>query len=285
MKVQHFFDEPTFTLTFVAYDPDTKDAVIIDPVLNYEPWGSTLSHESFEELVGFVEKHGLNVHYILETHAHADHLTSAQLLKEKYPQAKTAIHENIKLVQETFKGLFNFDDEFDTEGKVFDKLLKDGEVFNAGSIKIEVIHTPGHTPACVTYLINDKAAFTGDAIFMPDYGTGRCDFPKGSAKDLYHSIHEKIYKLNDDIEIYVGHDYQPGGRKLEFKTTVGEEKNNNIQIKEVTTEKDFVSFREERDKTLMAPKLLLASIQVNAQNGQLPPKEDNGMSYLKYPIR
>lgn len=285
MQIKEFYDEATFTLTYVVYDDKTKDAVIIDPVWNYEPYASKVSEESLKELMGFVKSNELNVHYILETHAHADHLTSAQLLKKELPQAQTAIHENIKAVQEVFKGLFNFGEEFDTKGEVFDKLLTDGETLKAGSINIEVLHTPGHTPACVSYLVNKEAVFTGDALFMPDFGTGRCDFPKGSAKDLYNSVHNKLYKLDDSVKVYVGHDYQPGGRDLEFVSTIGEEKKSNIQLKEDTSEADYVKFRETRDAGLMAPKLLLASIQVNAQNGILPKADDNGVSYLKMPVR
>lgn len=285
MQIKEFYDEATFTLTYVVYDDKTKDAVIIDPVWNYEPYASKVSEESLKELMGFVKSNELNVHYILETHAHADHLTSAQLLKKELPQAQTAIHENIKAVQEVFKGLFNFGEEFDTKGEVFDKLLTDGEILKAGSINIEVLHTPGHTPACVSYLVNKEAVFTGDALFMPDFGTGRCDFPKGSAKDLYNSVHNKLYKLDDSVKVYVGHDYQPGGRDLEFVSTIGEEKKSNIQLKEDTSEADYVKFRETRDAGLMAPKLLLASIQVNAQNGILPKADDNGVSYLKMPVR
>jgi len=284
MKVQEFYDEKTNTLTYLVYDPSSKDALIIDPVLDYDPKSSKVQYRSAEELLDEAKKLGLNVHYIFETHAHADHLTSAQYLKEKIPNVVTAIHENIKLVQETFKGVFNFDDSFETEGKTFDMLLKDGEKIEAGTLKIDVIHTPGHTPACVSLLINDQAVFTGDALFMPDFGTGRCDFPKGSADDLYTSIHEKLYKLDDDVDVYVGHDYQPGGRELAFKSNIGEEKEKNLQLKASTSREEYVQFRTERDSTLEAPKLLLPSIQVNAQNGIFPKADKNGVSYLKIPI-
>ena len=163
-------------------------------------------------------------------------------------------------------------------------LVEDGQVFQMGSIEIEAIHTPGHTPACTCFLVNKEFLFSGDALFMPDFGTGRCDFPDGSAKDLYHSIHEKIYKLPDETAVFVGHDYQPGGRPLKFQTSVGESKKMNIQLKEVTKEEDFIQFREERDRGLKAPKLLLASIQINLQNGKIPDSESNGTSYLKIPI-
>ncbi len=285
MKVKEFYDEPTFTLTYLVYDEGTKDAVVIDPVLDYEPFGSKVATKSAEEVISFIKDNNLKLHYILETHAHADHLTGAQYIKEKIPSATTAIHKNITLVQEAFKGLFNFGDDFDTTGKAFDKLLNDGEKLQAGSIEVDTIHTPGHTPACVSYLVNKEAVFTGDALFMPDFGTGRCDFPAGSAEDLYNSIHNKLYELPDDTKVYTGHDYQPGGRDLKFMSTIGEEKTSNIQLKAETTKEEFVEFRNNRDAGLMAPHLLLQSIQVNAQNGELPKPENNGMSYLKIPIR
>lgn len=285
MKIQEFYDEPTNTLTYLVFDEMNKDAVIIDPVLDYDPKSSKVNYTSINDLLNHINNLELKVHYILETHAHADHLTSAQFLKTKIPNAVTAIHENIKLVQQTFKAVFNFDESFETEGKAFDRLLKDGEIVEAGAIKIEVIHTPGHTPACASFLVNDTAVFTGDALFMPDFGTGRCDFPKGSADDLYTSIHDKLYRLDDNVEVYVGHDYQPNGRKLAFKSTIGEEKASNIQLKSKTTREEFVKFRTERDATLPAPKLLLPSIQINAQNGIFPKQESNGVSYLKIPIR
>jgi glyoxylase-like metal-dependent hydrolase (beta-lactamase superfamily II) len=285
MKVQEFYHKSTNTLTYLVYDEQTKDALIIDPVLDYDPKTSKISHESVALQLKEVQRLKLTVHYIFETHAHADHLTSAQYLKLKIPGAITAIHENIKLVQETFKSVFNFDESFETEGKVFDKLLKDRDKIDAGSLKVDVIHTPGHTPACASLLVNKKAVFTGDALFMPDFGTGRCDFPKGSADDLYTSVHEKLYKLDDDVQVYVGHDYQPGGRELSFKSTIGEEKLKNVQLKLGTTRSEYVKFRTDRDASLEAPKLLLPSIQINSQNGIFPKPEDNGVSYLKIPIR
>jgi glyoxylase-like metal-dependent hydrolase (beta-lactamase superfamily II) len=284
MRIQEFYDKDTFTLTYVAYDPVSKDAIIIDPVLNYDPKGSMVSTQSLDRLLEFVQGNELKVHLIMETHAHADHLTSAQYLKNRFPEARTVIHENIKLVQQTFKEVFNFKDGFDTEGQVFDQLVKDDETLHAGTLQIHVIHTPGHTPACVSYRVNGEALFTGDALFMPDFGTGRCDFPKGSAEDLYTSIHDKLYKLPDSTRVYVGHDYQPGGRALAFETTIGESKSKNIQLKEGTSRQEFVEFRNARDSGLAAPVLLLPSIQVNAQNGQFPKKEDNKVSYLKIPV-
>ncbi len=285
MKVQEFYDAPTFTLSYLVFDEDTKDAVVIDSILNYDPKGSKISFESVNQLLSEIETKNLKVHYVLETHAHADHLTAAQVLKEKLPEVETAIHKNIQIVQETFKGVFNFGDDFDTTGKSFDLLLEDEQVLEAGTLKIKVLHTPGHTPACVSFLINEQALFTGDALFMPDFGTGRCDFPAGSAEDLYDSVHDKIYELDDSVEVYVGHDYQPNGRELAFKTTIGEQKEKNIQLTQSTSREDFVSCRKKRDANLAPPRLLLPSVQVNIQNGKLPPAEENEVSYLKIPIR
>lgn len=285
MKVQHFFDSQTSTLTYVVYDEITKDAIVIDPVLNYEPQSSKISFESINLVVDFLKHNSLKLHFVFETHVHADHLTGASYLKNHNLNFKTAIHENVILVQQIFKSIFNFDQNFDVSGNSFDILLKDEQVLNIGSLTVKVLHTPGHTPACISLLINDRILFTGDSLFMPDYGTGRCDFPLGSAKELFNSISKKIYNLSDDIEIFVGHDYQPNGRELLFKTTVAEEKRFNIHLNSKTNEIDFINFRNQRDKTLMAPKLLLASLQVNLLNGQLPKPEKNGVSYLKIPIK
>ncbi|SMF16269.1 MBL fold metallo-hydrolase [Pseudobacteriovorax antillogorgiicola] len=283
MKIQEFYDEATYTLTYVVYDEHSKDAVIIDPVLDFDPASGVVSFESTEILRKFIDKQSLQVKMVLETHAHADHLSSSHYLKEFYPQAVVAIGENIKLVQKTFKPIFSKPVDFPVDGSQFDRLLKDDELVEVGTLKFRVIFTPGHTPACASYLFEEKALFTGDALFMPDYGTGRCDFPAGSAKDLYNSVHNKIYTLDDKIEIYVGHDYQPGGRDLAFKTTVGEEKANNIQLKASTPENEFVTMRTERDKTLKAPRLLLPSVQVNIDAGQIP-EQDEGKTYLNLPV-
>lgn len=282
-KLKHFYDEDTFTLTYVIFDEESKDAVIIDPVLNYDQGASKISFESIDELDSFLKAEKLNPHIIFETHAHADHLTGAPELKRRYPDLKVAIGKNIKAVQSTFKEVFNLK-KLDTSGSQFDLLLEDDEVIKAGNIQVRTIFTPGHTPACSSYLIGDML-FTGDALFMPDFGTGRCDFPKGSAKDLYHSIHEKIYKLPDDTKVFVGHDYQPGGRELEFQTTVGESKEKNIQLKESTSESEFIKFRQDKDATLAAPRLLLPSVQINIDAGNFPHAEENGTSYIKIPIR
>jgi glyoxylase-like metal-dependent hydrolase (beta-lactamase superfamily II) len=282
--VKSFFDKPTWTVTYVAFDQNTKDAVIIDPVWDYDPAASKMSTESAEQVLDFVRAKELRVHYILETHAHADHVSGSQILKEWIPGAKVAIGANIREVQRVFKSVFNLSPEFQTDGSQFDQLLNENEVIKAGSLAIKTIYTPGHTPACSSYVIGD-AVFVGDAVFMPDYGTGRCDFPAGSAEDLYTSVHDKLYKLPDETRVFVGHDYQPGGRPVAFETTIGEEKRSNIQLSEKTTREEFVAFRNRRDESLAAPRLLLPSVQVNIDAGHLPKAESNGVSYLKIPVR
>lgn len=282
--VKEFFDKATWTLTYVVYDETSKDAVIIDPVWDYDPAASKLTTFSAQEVLDFVKLQQLKVHYILETHAHADHVSGSQILKQQLPGSKVAIGARITEVQKVFKSVFNLNPDYKTDGSQFDLLLKDGEEIAAGTLKIKTIFTPGHTPACSSYVIGN-AVFTGDAIFMPDYGTGRCDFPAGSAEDLYHSVHEKIYQLPDDFQVYVGHDYMPNGRPLAFKSTIGEEKFKNIQLRVETTQEQFVSFRTNRDRTLAAPRLLLPSVQINIDAGKLPAPESNGIAYLKIPLK
>lgn len=283
-EVKAFFDKPTWTLTYVVSDPYTRDAVVIDPVWDYDPASSKMSQESAQLILEYTQTQNLKVHYILETHAHADHVSGAQVLKEKIPSAKVGIGANITEVQKVFKNVFNLSSDFKTDGSQFDFLMEEGKDLQAGSLTIQTIYTPGHTPACSSYIIGD-AIFTGDALFMPDYGTGRCDFPAGSAQALYHSVHQKIYKLPNSFRVFVGHDYLPNDRPLAYESTIEEQKQKNIQLKEHTTEDQFVHFRNNRDKTLAAPRLLLPSVQVNIEAGHLPQPEGNGISYLKIPIR
>lgn len=282
MKVQEFFDTDTSTLTYVVFDEMTKDAVVIDPVLDFDPPSGKVEDRSAQIVIQFIKEQHLKIHYILETHAHADHLSSSQILKQNFPGAKIGISQRIKVVQEVFKGVFNLEN-FQADGSDFDYLIEDNKDFKAGSISIHPIPTPGHTPACTSFVIG-QSVFTGDALFMPDYGTGRCDFPKGSATDLYASV-MRLYQLPDETQVFVGHDYQPNNRPLKFKTTIGESKQSNIQLKSNTSKDEYVSFREERDKTLKAPRLLLPSLQVNIAAGLLPDREGNGLSYLKLPLR
>ncbi len=282
VSVVAFFDKATYTLTYVVFDEKTLDSIVIDPVLNYDPASSKISYESVNEVEKFVSDNKLKVHYILETHAHADHLTGAVELKKRL-NAKVGIGKNITAVQDVFSSVYNLKN-LNCDGSQFDILLSEQDLLNAGSLEVKTLFTPGHTPACSSYIIGDNV-FTGDALFMPDYGTGRCDFPSGSAKELYHSIHEKLYKLPDDYKIFTGHDYQPNSRELMYQSTIGESKKSNIQLKNNTTEDEYIKFREDRDKTLSAPRLLLPSIQVNINGGELPEAEDNNVSYLKIPIR
>ncbi|MFK8004298.1 MAG: MBL fold metallo-hydrolase [Polyangiales bacterium] len=280
MQVKEFFDQVTATLTFVVWDEATKDAVVIDPVLDFDPLASQTSTESLHKLAGFIDENALNVRYVLETHAHADHLSGSQWLRRKY-DAGVVIGDQITRVQKTFGGVFDLPESFATDGTQFDKLVQAGERFSAGSLEIGVIPTPGHTPACVTFEIGD-ALFVGDALFMDDYGTGRCDFPGGSATDLYDSV-RKLYAYPDATRIFVGHDY-PDGREMRFETTVGASKANNPQIRAETTREEFVAFREARDATLAPPRLIFQSVQVNINAGMLPAAHDNGVRYLKTPL-
>lgn len=283
-QIKEFFDKNTWTLTYVIWDDRTRDAVVIDPVLDYDPAASKTSEESANAVIQFLHSMDLNLHFILETHAHADHLSGSQVIKKKFPKAIIAIGEKITAVQEIFKDVFGLPDDFKTDGSQFDRLLKDGEELQAGSIRIKTLFTPGHTPACASYLI-DGHVFVGDALFMPDYGTGRCDFPAGSAEELYRSVHDRLYELPEETLVYTGHDYLPNGRPLKFMTSIAEEKKENIQLKAETSLEEFVRFRTERDRTLAPPKLLLPSVQVNIDAGHLPAPTKNGKRYLRIPIR
>ncbi|MGE0397633.1 MAG: MBL fold metallo-hydrolase [Kofleriaceae bacterium] len=280
MQIQHFFDSVTFTLTYVVFDPESRDAVIIDPVLDYDVLASRTSTKSLEPVASFVRERELRVHYVLETHAHADHLSGSQWLRQHF-DAQVAIGERIRDVQEVFRAALDLP-WIVADGSQFDRLLTDGEVFTAGTLRIEVIATPGHTPACVTYRIGD-ALFTGDALFMHDYGTGRCDFPRGSAETLYDSI-QRLYALPDELRVFPGHDYQPNGRALAWETTIGRSKRENPQLDARTTKADFVAMRTARDRVLAPPRLLYPSVQVNIDAGRLPPAHANGRRYLSIPI-
>lgn len=280
MLVKEFYDRATATLTFVVWEEATKDAVVIDPVLDYDPLASQTSTESLRELAAFIDDKELHLHYVLETHAHADHLSGSQWLRRKY-DAGVVIGKSITVVQETFKGIFDLPESFPTDGTQFDKLVESGEKFTAGSLEIGVIPTPGHTPACITFEIGD-ALFVGDALFMDDYGTGRCDFPKGSADDLYDSV-QRLYAYPDETRVFVGHDY-PDGRAMRFETTIGASKEKNPQIRADTTREEFVSFRNARDATLSPPRLIFQSVQVNINAGAIPAAHDNGVRYLKTPL-
>jgi glyoxylase-like metal-dependent hydrolase (beta-lactamase superfamily II) len=282
IEIKSFYDSATFTLTYVVHDPQSRDAVIIDPVLDYEPLSSSVSTKSIEPVLEHVGRERLNVRWVLETHAHADHLSASQVLKTKLG-TPIAIGRRIIEVQQAFKDVFDLGERFHTDGSQFDRLLADGESLEAGTLKIGVIATPGHTPACVSYCIED-AVFTGDALFIEDYGTGRCDFPRGSADDLYTSVHDKLYTLPDETRVFVGHDYRPLGRVLRCETTIGTSKSSNVQLREETTRADFVARRTSRDARLEPPRLLYPSIQVNIDAGRLPDVHANGRRYLIMPL-
>jgi glyoxylase-like metal-dependent hydrolase (beta-lactamase superfamily II) len=281
--IKPFYDARTSTLTYAVYDPKSRDAVVIDTVLDYEPVGSKTWTESVDALLKFLDEEGLKLHYVLETHAHADHLSGAQLVKKRHPNAKLAIGKRITEVQTIFKEVFDLPEDFPTDGRQFDRLLEDGEFLEAGTLRVETLFTPGHTPACATYRIDD-AIFTGDALFMPDQGTGRCDFPGGSAEDMYRSVHDRLYRLPDETRVFVGHDYQPGGREVRFETTIGEQKRANVQLDDATTKEAFVAARKKRDASLAAPKLLFQSVQVNVDAGKLPRPTAAGRRYPRTPV-
>ena len=277
-----FFDPTSCTFSYVVIDPDSGCCAAVDPVLDYVPSSGRTSHAGADRLIDFVRSKGLRLQWILETHAHADHLTAAVHLKQKLG-GKHAIGENITVVQRTFGKLFNAEAEFATDGSQFDRLFSDDEQFSIGKLSARAIHTPGHTPACVTYLIGD-AAFVGDAIFMPDLGTGRCDFPGGDARTLYRSI-RKILALPESTRLFLCHDYQaPGRDEFRHETTVAEERSHNIHVHDGITEDDFVALRTAKDASLSVPNLILPSLQVNMRAGVFPPAEANGTRYLKIPI-
>lgn len=280
--VEVFFDPATFTYSYVVTDPTSKRCAIIDSVLDYDPAAGRTSYASADRLIAYVREQHLHVDWLLETHVHADHLSAAPYLKRELG-GQLAIGENITVVQNTFGKLFNAGTEFATDGRQFDHLFKDGDTFQIGSLEARVIHTPGHTPACMTYLIGD-AGFVGDTLFMPDYGTARCDFPGGDARTLFQSIH-RLFSLPDDTRLFMCHDYKaPGRDDFRFQTTVAEQRAHNVHVHEGIGEAEFVAMRSARDATLGMPMLILPSVQVNMRAGQLPPAEANGTRYLKIPL-
>ncbi|MEQ9490565.1 MAG: MBL fold metallo-hydrolase [Alphaproteobacteria bacterium] len=279
--IKTFFDKDTFTATHIVWDAETKHAAIIDSVKDYDPKSGRTSTASADEVIEFVKAEGLTVEWILETHVHADHLTAAPYLKERLG-GKIAIGNRVDTVQGVFKKVFNAEHDFATDGRQFDCLFADGEVFHIGGLEAKVIHTPGHTPACATYVIG-SSAFVGDTLFMPDFGTARCDFPGGDARQLYKSI-RKILSLPSETKLYMCHDYAPGGRDYKWVTTVAEERAENIHVHDGVSEDEFVKMRTERDAQLDMPVLILPSVQVNMRAGDLPPPEDNGTRYLKIPL-
>lgn len=281
-RVHAQFDGATHTVSYVVWDPATRRAAIIDPVLDYDHRTGRVSHRSADDLLGFVADQGLSVDWVLETHAHADHLSAAPYLKEK-TGAPIGIGARITEVQRTFAPVFGLDD-VSGDGREFDRLFRDGEIIALGGLQVEVMHTPGHTPACVSYRIGE-AVFVGDTLFMPDYGTARADFPGGDARTLYRSIH-RLLALPDATRLYLCHDYKaPGRDHFAWETTVGEEKTHNIHVGGGVDEASFVAMREARDATLAAPVLLLPSLQVNIRAGRLPDPDRDGRRFLRIPLK
>jgi glyoxylase-like metal-dependent hydrolase (beta-lactamase superfamily II) len=282
LQVQTFFDEPTFTASHVAYDPATRHAAIIDSVLDFDSASARTSTRSAEAIVDFVEKEKLAVDYHLETHAHADHLSAAPFLQQKLG-GKLAIGREIVAVQKVFGDIFNFGSDFARDGSQFDQLFADGNQFSLGEITAIVLHVPGHTPADVAYVIGE-AAFIGDTLFMPDYGTARADFPGGDARKLYCSIH-RLLSLPAETRLFLCHDYKaPGRSTYAWETTVADQRTTNVHVHDGVDEEAFVAMRVARDKTLNLPALLIPSVQVNVRGGRLPAPEANGRRYLKYPV-
>jgi glyoxylase-like metal-dependent hydrolase (beta-lactamase superfamily II) len=280
-SVTAFFDEATFTVTYVAADPASAHAAVIDPVLDYDAASGRTSTTSADAVAAFVADNGLTVDWILETHVHADHLSAAPYLKSKLG-GRIAIGRHVAAVQETFRDVFNIDD-LATDGSQFDHLFDDGDEFEVGSIVGSIIGTPGHTPACITYVVGD-AAFVGDTLFMPDFGTARTDFPGGDAGMLYDSI-QKILALPDDTRLFMCHDYKaPGRDEFAWETSVAEQRADNVHVNSNVSRDEFIAMREGRDAELGMPKLILPSIQVNVRAGRLPEPEANGVSYLKIPL-
>ena len=280
--VKTFFDSATFTYTHVVQDEATKKAMIVDSVLNYDPKSGRTTTTSADEVIGYVEQNGLIVEWIVETHVHADHLSAAPYLKKSLG-GKTAIGNYIGVIQETFKSIFNAESEFKTDGSQFDMQFKEGDTFALGNLTVSVMHTPGHTPACSTYIVDGEHAFVGDTIFMPDQGTARCDFPGGDATILFNSV-KRILSLPDSTKLYMCHDYAPNGREFQYMTTVKEERERNIHVNLNVTVDEFVKMRSERDATLDMPVLILPSVQINMRAGEMPPTESNGTAYIKVPI-
>lgn len=282
MTVQDFYHRSSGTVTYVVYGPSSRDAVVIDPCLDFDPASFAISTDALKPVVEFIENKGLEVHWVLETHVHADHITGAQILLEKYPNAKYGIGEGVRDVQIAGRQIFGLKNDEFPDGWPFHKLFADGETVEAGRLEFEVIAAPGHTPACVVYRFGDRI-FTGDAMFMPRSGTGRCDFPNGSAERLFESI-QKLYRLPESTEVFVGHDYPAPEKPHSFKTTIGEQKSSNIHVKSETLVTEFARFRADRDKTLSIPKLFYPSLFMNIRGGVLPEKDALGRRYLPMPL-
>ena len=280
-SVKAFYEKSSGTISYVVQDPSSKNCAVIDSVLNFDFSSGRTSTESADEIIRYIEQKKLELEWIIETHVHADHLSAAPYIQEKIG-GKIGIGEKIILIQDQFGKIFNEGTRFQRDGSQFDRLFKDGDQYSIGSMNARTMHTPGHTPACMVHIIED-AAFVGDTLFMPDGGTARADFPGGDARDLYRSV-KRVLELPSETRLFICHDYGPGGRDATWETTVGEQKEKNIHVRDGVTEDEFVEMRETRDSTLSMPKLIIPSIQVNMRAGEMPEKEDNGVNYIKIPI-
>lgn len=285
MIIEGLFDEETGTVSYIVMDPSTNYCALIDTVLDYDPKSGHTSTHSADKVISRVNALKATVQWILESHVHADHLSAAPYIQEKLG-GRLGIGQHITTVQNIFSKLFNTKDEIALDGSQFDHIFADGEQFEIGNLKVTAMHTPGHTPACMTYVVKDGlsiAAFVGDTLFMPDYGTARCDFPGGDARTLFQSIN-KVLSLPGETRLYMCHDYRPGGREVKFVSTVAQEREQNVHVKNGITEEAFVTMRTARDATLQMPTLILPSVQVNMRAGRLPEPEENNIRYLKIPI-
>jgi Zn-dependent hydrolases, including glyoxylases len=281
VPVDSFFDPATSTISHVVTEPNGRKCAVVDSVLDFDPASGRTRTDSADRIVAHIEARGLEVEWILETHAHADHLSAARYLQSRLG-GRIAIGARITEVQKIFREVFNLERTFNTDGRQFDRLFVDGETFAIGRLPVRVMYTPGHTPACCTYVMGE-VAFVGDTLFMPDSGTARADFPGGDARLLYRSI-RKILALPPQTRLFMCHDYQPGGREPRWETTVAEQRARNIHVGGGRSEEEFVALRTARDRTLDVPQLLIPSIQINIRAGDLPPPEDNGVRYLKVPL-
>jgi len=278
VQIQHFYDEPSSTLSYIVWDKESKNALIIDPVLSFDWASATTSSVAVDKLITYIKQYELKPLYSIDTHIHADHISGTHQLKTHFPKIKSGIHINVEKVISTFSKVYGIS----ADSSSFDLLLQEGDSLSLGDQSISFINTPGHTPACFCIKINN-ALFVGDTLFMPDFGVGRCDFPDGDAATLFSSV-QKLYALDESSQVFMGHDYQPGGRELKFQSTIKSCKEENVHLNQKTSREDFVKFREDRDKGLNFPKLLLPSILLNMQAGKLPAADSDGQSYLKIPL-
>lgn len=279
VQIQHFFDEPTSSLSYLVHDGHA--GVVIDPVRNYDPRSARTSWAGAEAIAACIDGLGLRIPYVIDTHAHADHLTGLPFFRERYG-ARSVTGARMGVIQAVFRDIYNLGDDFPVDGRQFDVLIDEGQVLSVGSFEVQALHTPGHTPAHMSWKIGD-ALFLGDTLFAPDYGAARCDFPGGSAAELYDSV-QRIYAMPDDLRLFLCHDYLPGGRPMQFQTTVGEQKARNVQINAGTSKEAFIAFRQHKDGGLAAPVLILPALQVNIRAGELPEADANGVRYLRIPL-